>query len=1112
MKPGSQEKAQRAPLPKHSLTVMKPKKWVSIQINALKAKLDHWRSIQLTGRESSVSARYWKLTLFVIGVVLLSYIVLPQPKQLYKVFYQNLEYDRAIHELKEAIKTHPGDTSLKTDLADIYIQKGLPYNSIEIYERLTKKYPDRVSFHRKLLELYLSTNQMEKALGQYEYLANLRPKDKEIHERLAELYELFNMQDRVMAQYEILNRLDPANEDYRDLLIDAYRANGEIEKEIGLVERKFRDHPDDYRIAENLASLYIARGDMRKATALMEDVLRRKAYPLSDVYTLMKLYVRNGMFSEALALHRTLLNVFPYKKEYTRVLPDTLVVFRIENRDIESYLTGLRNKTQDKQVLSMLANYYLQIDRMDLVIHVMERLMGMGTKDEKVAWAKELAEYYIQDNKLKEAALVLANVLDLCPRDVDAIRRLSQVYSWLNMPDKAANVYERLLNITNNRAEIMKNLVRMYLEAENIKKAIHYTEMLEDMFPRRIEYKKNLLRYYRFDNRPKMALEKLKELTGLEPENMDLPRELAREYVAHNLFQNAIGIYDQLLKERPGDLALRQELAKVYDYAGKVEESLKEYQFLYEKQPDDLKLAEMVAERLIWLNRGREAIPYLEKLIISDRGKPQFLKRLGEIYLYQGKKDLALHYLRKYVRICDEDFEAHFELGEIYGSLGSKEKAKIEYKRSLKIIEEGTRRPGEHVDIERRKEIIRARAYLRLRDYKKAAILYEKLVVQYPDDLTIKVDLAEALMENGHFNKAKYLIDTVLIEDPENIGAKWLKVRLHFQQKEYALASATLKEMIERDPTQVAPIADLAYVQYLQGKWRDSLSLYRDYVARGGKKEDICDVLKEIKEFYFPVVTLGTNYLNLPMGAYIISHPAHLRLHPPHHDQTFIKLGVEPFEIRWKEGGVSREALAAYIMLDTNLRNQLRANLKLGLNSNKENRFNHGLSLQYKYSEKAEIALSGERYKLWIDPVEAADKGAFFDEYNLSVRYNPTKKFFLKGDYSFGQYRTSGISDFGKHRIFSAEIGYIPLSKPYLSLAYNYTNSRFSYADQEFIREIPMIEDSHTHSSILYLAHTPFTPFSYEISQSVSRDTAREMFIYAASVNGTLSLRESTHI
>lgn len=127
--------------------------------------------------------------------------------------------------------------------------------------------------------------------------------------------------------------------------------------------------------------------------------------------------------------------------------------------------------------------------------------------------------------------------------------------------------------------------------------------------------------------------------------------------------------------------------------------------------PDDLLAHTTLAQRYAVRNMYQEAIHEYKEILRLDPEQYQILITLGDYYLQSGNFDSSLVYYQKYAEKYPQQTESYRNLGDYYQLIGDMEQARENYEKAL-------------------------------------------LVADASEEVTVKIDLANILMNTGHFDPA----------------------------------------------------------------------------------------------------------------------------------------------------------------------------------------------------------------------------------------------------------------------------------------------------------------------------------------------------------------------
>lgn len=318
------------------------------------------------------------------------------------------------------------------------------------------------------------------------------------------------------------------------------------------------------------------------------------------------------------------------------------------------------------------------------------------------------------------------------------------------------------------------------------------------------------------------ALPLLKERAEAE----DAPEEDRERYVdvllAAERYEEALpGLRARADRSREDELRLLHVL-QALDQRDEVLEVLKQRAEAPESTWDD---RFVYAETLLGLERQRDALVQYEQLDKMRPDDPRVLKRLVEVRSWTGKPEAALGPARKLLaRPFDEDdlgarrerATIAFLYGEALAALQRERAARAAFVQAVTLFE----RSGPLSPEERR---LYARALARVGRVDSAGVVFEALVEEQPDDISLRLDHADAYVTAKRRLEARRILEAARPLADENTRLWRLDAAISVQEQRYEHAVAPLRRALAKDGPEAGLYRDLGWAYRQSGCWTGAL-------------------------------------------------------------------------------------------------------------------------------------------------------------------------------------------------------------------------------------------------------------------------------------------------
>ena len=410
---------------------------------------------------------------------------------------------KAIAMFKKISKLNPQNVDVSLKLAALYSQQGLLVEARQQYLQVA--------------DAYARGGKTQKALEVYQKIADLDPENTSVRIKLAETYMRENMRDQahdayIAAGVELIrkNRVDqgldaclqalainPESKPGLSAVAEAYIHQGKAVKAIELLKDAFDKNPGDVEMITILGRTYLAAGLMDEAESTFTSLVQLDKSRYEFVLEVGRTFAGLGQYDRA--------------AEQLDACVDILISRREEDKAIDFLHSLLDRNLNHVPSLSRLADIYQRIREDHNLISTLEslveaavrsgqtseaiealkqlvrlepenqshrtRLQSLGVATEEISTvptgpfasprpgaqdldedptiARDLsdAERMARGGDMTSAILILEQILDRAPDNIDAREHLRQLYTAERMEDRAADQCIELARIHSSRGD-----------------------------------------------------------------------------------------------------------------------------------------------------------------------------------------------------------------------------------------------------------------------------------------------------------------------------------------------------------------------------------------------------------------------------------------------------------------------------------------------------------------------------------------------------------------------------------------------------------------------------------------------------------------------------------
>lgn len=580
--------------------------------------------------------------------------------------------NRAIENLRLALKADPNAAFISEELSDLYIQSGRLREAAQDAEEALKANPQDVNARRILGRIYtrmigdsqqgkVDENMLRKAIEQYTKIVELQPKDFDTWLMLGRLHKIAQNSLEAEKAYKTILESEPNNEDALTGLAVVYADLGDSQRSSELLKRLTDKNPSP-RTLMALASQY----EQLRDYGLAAETLRRALELQPENTDIKRAYAQNLLLSdrydEALKLYSEIVTedakdwqsqlrisqIYRQKKDFVKAREASAKAMALEPNNLEVQYNEINIlESEDKPAEASKA---LQ----DLLASTAKKSYSSGEKNNRALLLERLGVMQRNAEQYTEAVATFRQIAELdaslAPRSaaqiVDTYRIAKDYTKAVQEADAATKQYPDDRVLLSVRASILAEVGRTDDAAAEVKKLLDGKDDREVYISLAQVYEKAK----NFTEMAKAvdAAEKLSESKG-EKESVSFMRG---------------AMYEKMKKFD----AAETEFRKVLDLNPKNASALNY-------------LGYMLADRNV---RVSDALTYIKQALELEPNNGAYLDSLGWAYYRAGDLAKAEEYLKLAVSRFSKDPTVHDHLGDVYSKQGNLKDAITHWQRSLK--------------------------------------------------------------------------------------------------------------------------------------------------------------------------------------------------------------------------------------------------------------------------------------------------------------------------------------------------------------------------------------------------------------------------------------------
>ncbi len=343
----------------------------------------------------------------------------------------------------------------------------------------------------------------------------------------------------------------------------------------------------------------------------------------------------------------------------------------------------LEIESKDAQGYFLLAESYRGLGQTDSAIWAYDQSLQQDSMYVNSMW--RLAEGWQIKGDTEKVILYLKKIASLQTLSVRVHLQLAGQLFQATRYDEAISEYKRILQISPKETEALLGLGQSYEVQGDLDSAIESYRSLLELQPDNQRLRDQLIALYYKADRVDEAVKEAEKSSTFAPANQDVQKRLAILYLVQGDLHRAESLLVEYVKENPEDAEAHFHLGKIAlsnEDLSKAELEFQTAVLLEDTVPDGwINLAYVYLRQ----DSTEKAIQTYERGIQKTNSKTELLLRLGSVYADQGQYDTALAILRRASDNRPHDSDILFALGSVYEQSGDFDRSVATFERLLRI-------------------------------------------------------------------------------------------------------------------------------------------------------------------------------------------------------------------------------------------------------------------------------------------------------------------------------------------------------------------------------------------------------------------------------------------
>ncbi|WP_428266586.1 tetratricopeptide repeat protein [Haliangium sp.] len=492
-------------------------------------------------------------------------------------------------------------------LARLYEETGDQERAIDAYRLATNKAPYELDTRRRLIALLENTGREDQALAQYEAVIRVAPGEPRFQLELAERYWRRGKEKEALALLGKVSARFSGDAGVHATIADLYTRWGKQDLALAAYARLTRIEPGEVSHIVNLGEQYFLRNDKKRAVAVWKKLIAAKTP--AGYARLGEVYAEHDMLPEALTMYGKAIRLQPDQAGYFKGRAGVYERRREFDRAVVDW----------EKVLSLTpstaANKPARREARRRIVSLLRRGSSSRLRSYRDAWWQAFGA---------------------SPRDIEAGYFLVEYYLRQQKYRDARKVLEDILAADGDDTEAMELLVKVYERQADYDQAVELLERLAEKVPaRQRDFYTRIAELKTADRKDDEALDYARRALEQSPGDPLAHQRLAERYAAMQRFDEAIAAYEKAVELDPRNFSVYFSLARLYKNRYARAKAAEAYREVLRRASDE-KLLRRAGTEAIALEELTGTLGELERVIaplaFTYSHKPIYRRILVELY------------------------------------------------------------------------------------------------------------------------------------------------------------------------------------------------------------------------------------------------------------------------------------------------------------------------------------------------------------------------------------------------------------------------------------------------------------------------------------------------
>jgi tetratricopeptide (TPR) repeat protein len=743
-----------------------------------------------------------------------------------------------------------------------------PDEAIIWFKKALQQNPEMAIAHYKLGEVYRKKNDVRLAYGE---LNRALQQDTKLHGARKELAFLL-VENRALDQaVKVCEQYLEDNGDDEDIYLILGNSLAYTKKVDAAVEVLIKGqaiYPESTTLKMNLAKMLIVKGDVEEGRSMMEKLARNKSDDIVVQIALAQLYEKLERYDLAVMSLEGAKEKFP-ENPLPYLSLAQLALKKNQPENAKNIIHDAENGgVEDSRLYRMYGMISHRQGNSEEALVYFKKSVDVASDENRSVNRMILADYYTFLKQYKEAQTILETIIAEDSSKKQLKSKIVELFMAQGEFDQARNSVESLLkeDSSDARGHFLKGL--MMMQDKDVAEARKQFSKAKELAPNAAE-NQFLYGMTFMDESEQISITEISEALKKNPKLYKARMALAELYARKGDLQKSLDELDKIISRQGDPNQLDTVTGKQADTVkvrilrmavllkmNKPAAALEDAKLLVELQPDDLGHIFRLAEIYYSTKELDAALPLYEKLKEQKPDSVQLLNRIvgifmlkkeyenameaadvflakypensdaivvkAKIYLSQGYMDLAENIL---IPEADKstDVAPVVMLAEVYRNKENNEKAIEYFQKALELVPDNVGIRMKLADL-----------YLKSGKYPEAITSYEKVLQQKSDFLPAMNNLAFLYTEEvENLDRALELANTVYRKLPDNPDVADTLGWIYVMKKVYSQAAPYLQIAIDGKPDNPTIIYHMGMLRLGQKNKAEAEELLTSAIQKG---------------------------------------------------------------------------------------------------------------------------------------------------------------------------------------------------------------------------------------------------------------------------------------